>query len=252
MIILLTLVAAPYFALATPGQYQINQACINVGCFSGDNPATSTIEITQTAGTFVLTSNITVSDTENGAPAILISTLNNNSAVVIDLNGYAIYHNGIASAGTDGIVVEGINSVVTIKNGMIAAFQDGIHSAEGATLVVENMVFRINRDDAIQLNRGYIRDSVFKSNNYGIYVLLGPSGAGNEELGERVFIDSNLFIAADGGQDALNSVANTSYCKDNVIAYADAGNLGACTLSGDNLCDSSLCAVNFSAHNAKD
>ncbi|GJM06262.1 MAG: hypothetical protein DHS20C09_22580 [marine bacterium B5-7] len=250
--ILLALIMSTSIAFANPGQYQINQACINVGCFSGDNPATSTIEITQAAGTFVLTSNLIISNNENGVPAISVSSASNDSAVVIDLNGYTISHTGIASAGTDGIEVAGINSVVTVRNGMISGFQDGIHSAEGATLVVEDMVFRINRDDAIQLNRGYIRDNVFQSNAYGIYVLLGPNGAGNEQLGERVFIDSNLFLDADGSQDALNSVSDTSYCKDNVIAYLDTGNLGACSLSGQNLCDSSPCTVNRSFDAVKD
>ncbi len=252
LIIVSAFVLSTFVAVANPGQYQINQACINVGCFSGDNPATSTIEINQTAGTFVLTSNLVLSNSENGVPAILVSTLTNNSAVVIDLNGYAISHNGIANAGTHGIQVEGINSVVKVKNGMISGFQDGIHSSDGATLVIDDMVFRINRDDAVQMSRGYVSNNVFQSNNYGIYVLLGPSGAGNEQLGERVFIDSNLFLDADGSQDALNSVSETSYCKDNVIAYTDSGNLGACSLSGDNLCDASPCMVSRTIDTAKD
>ncbi len=243
-VFLLIFSAITFSVSANPGQYQINQACIDVGCFSGDNPATTTIEISQSAGTFVLTSNLTMSDSDNGSPMILVSSPTNNSAIVIDLNGFQIKHNGIASSTTNGIVIEGKNSVVTVKNGKIAAFHDGINSVLGSTVLVENIVFRINRDDAIQLNRGHIKNSVFANNKYGVFVQTGPNGPGDEQLGERVYIDSNLFLDPSGTQDALTSVTSTSYCKDNVLAYDDATGLGACTLSGDNQCDDMVCAAN--------
>lgn len=248
LILLTAFVSASCCVVAEPGQYQINQACVAVGCFSGDNPATSTVEITQASGTFILTSNLTVSDADNGQPVISIATPSNNSAVVLDLNGYQIRHNGIASSSTNGIEVSGQNSVVTIKNGKIAAFQDGINADAGVTLVVENMVFRINRDDAISAGMGIIRDSVFDANEFAINAI-NSTGA---LAGDRLYVDSNLFIDDTAGQDTAFGFAASNYCKDNVIAYADAGGFGSCTLAGDNLCDTGSCSVNRSPESSKE
>jgi hypothetical protein len=240
--VILTVVA--FSVAANPGQYQINQACIDVGCFSGDNPATKTIEINQSAGTFVLTSNIEFTDAENGAPAILVSNGEvQGSKVTIDLNGFQIHHTGIADSATNGIQIEGRNSVVSVRNGKIVAFQDGIQVLEGATVIVENMVFRIQRDDAIQATRAIIRNNYFNANAYGVFATSGPAGVGNEQLGERIYLDSNVFTDGDGSQDAVSSFVATSYCKDNLIAYDDSNNFGACSLAGDNMCDSSICTV---------
>lgn len=235
-------------AMAAPGQYQINQACLDVGCFSGDNPATKTVEISQNAGTFVLTSDITFTDSDNGIPAILVNHATNRSAVVIDLNGYQIRHNGIATSATHGIVIQGQNSVVTVKNGKIAAFYDGIRAEGGATLIAENLVLRINRDDAISAGIGIIRDSVFDANEYGVNALNSGGGV----AGDRLFLDSNLFIDDTAQQDPAYGFANSNYCKDNVIAYNEANYFHACTLSGDNLCDNAICGANLNAHESKD
>jgi len=238
--ILTSFMVAMGVAWANPGQYQINQACLDVGCFSGDNPATQTVEIGQVSGTFVLTSDLMLDNGDNGSPAILVDRVNNDSGVTIDLNGYAIRHSGIADGSTNGIEITGQNSVVTIKNGHIVAFNDGIQSEAGVSVVVENMVFRINRDDAIQVGLGIIRNNVFDANDYGVNSLNGNGSV----AGDRVLLDSNLFIDDAGAQDAVFGFSGTNYCKDNVIGYVDAGQLGLCNLSGANLCDSALCNAN--------
>ncbi len=248
LILLTVWVTAPFAVVAEPGQYQINQACLAVGCFGGDNPATETVEITKNSGTFILTSDLTVSDAQNGQPVISVSATTNNSAVVIDLNGYQIRHNGIADTSTHGIAITGQNSVVTIRNGKIAAFEDGIKAAAGVTVVVENMVFRINRDDAIEAGMGIIRDSVFDANEFAI----NSTNPTASLSGDRLYVDSNLFIDDTAGQNTAFGFASSNYCKDNVIAYADAGGFGSCTLVGDNLCDTAACTVNRSAQTAKE
>ncbi|MCB1582928.1 MAG: hypothetical protein R3E90_01315 [Marinicella sp.] len=225
-------------AFATPGQYQINQACAEVGCFAGDDPNTSTIEISQSAGTFILTSNLTVST--NGAPAILVDAGNIlGSGVTIDLNGFQIRHSAVADSLTNGIEVIGQNSVVTIKNGKIQAFNDNILAGDGASVVVENMVLRIARDDAIQASIGIIRNNVFDANDFGV----NAPGSVNFSA-DRLRIENNLFIDDAANQNVAYSLGNTNYCKDNVIAYAEPDDaFSLCTLVGENLCDNALCTT---------
>lgn len=228
---------------ATPGQYQINQACLDVGCFSGDDPSTKTVEITKRSGTFILTSNIYLTNTDAGAPVILVDdNLSGQSAVVIDLNGYEMKFAGTATSTTHGIVIRGRNSVVTVKNGKIASFHDGIRAEGGSTLIAENLTFRIQRDDAIQAGIGVIRDSVFDANEYGINALNAVSG-GSGFAGDRLYVDSNLFIDDTGEQQTVFGFSSSNYCKDNVIAYDDSGAFGGCSLAGDNLCDNGFCTV---------
>lgn len=236
--------AAAFNIHANPGQYQINQACLSVGCFPGDNPATKTVEITQSSGTFVLTSSLTFTASDNGNPAIIVNHVTNHSAITIDLNGYEIRHDGVADSSTNGIVIQGQNSTVTVKNGKVAAFNDGIQVQDTATLVVENMVFRINRDDAVQSGKGIIRNSVFDANRFGVFAV---DATGNES-GDRLYLKDNLFLDDSGEQDAFFGFANSNYCKDNVIAYEDTGEMGACTLSGSNLCDTSACSSGNNIH----
>jgi hypothetical protein len=225
-------------AMANPGNYQINQACLAVGCFSGDDPNTDTVEITKSSGTFVLTSDIHWQNSNNGNPAIRVSSVSNDSMITIDLNGFKIYHSQTASNITDGIEVEGANSIVTIRNGKISGFYDGIVSANGSSLVVENMVFRIMRDDAIVANSGTIRNNVFDSNNYGIFAtgtLTGDS--------ESILIDSNIFMGTTGIHEPTASVSNTSLCSNNVIEFTSTNQLGTCSFTGFNLCNGSSCVV---------
>lgn len=238
MCVIMTVISS--VAMAAPGHYQINAACAEVGCFAGDNPATSTVEITQAAGTFVLTSNLSVS--ANGAPAIEVSHVNNRSSIVIDLNGFEIRHSAVADGSTNGIEVTGQNAVVTIKNGKIAAFHDNIQAGDGASVVVENMVLRIARDDAIQASIGVIRNNVFDANDFGINA---PSSGSFSA--DRLRIENNLFIDDTAAQNVAFSLSSSNYCKDNVIAYAEPDdNFNFCTLVGDNLCDNAVCTVNRS------
>ena len=223
---------------ANPGRYQINQACIDVGCFVGDDPNTVTIEITQASGTFVLTSDLVFDSSLNSVPAILVSRVDNDSAVTIDLNGYQMRLNGAANSNTNGIDVIGEDSFVTIKNGKIVNFSDGVHAVDGVTLTIKDMVFQGNADDAVQMPLGSIRNSVFDGNNYSIFAV------NNEDAfnGDRLIIESNQFFGVD---QQVFSIGSSNLCKDNMVAYIGTNsNLGSCTLSGLNLCGSTPCAAN--------
>ena len=225
-------------ANANPGQYQINSACIDSGCFTGDNPATKTIEITLSSGTFVLTSDIVFTDVDNGDPAILINNVNNASKITIDLNGYSIRHSGIANSSTYGIRITGQNSVVSIKNGNIIAFYDGVLASSGAVVHIENMRFRIQRDDAIELSTGVIKNNIFDSNGYAINAFNATNTAS-----DRLYIDSNYFISDSGDQIVGFSMSTNNFCKDNMVGYPDTNNFQSCTLVGNNMCDTGPCTA---------
>lgn len=232
---------------ANPGRYQISQACVEVGCFSGDDPLTKTVEITQSSGTFVLTSNLVFDGSDNGMPAILIDTnALHGSAVTLDLNGFKIFHTGIADAATNGVVVEGQNSEVRIMNGQISAFNDGIQGRSGAGLIIENMVFRINRDDAVSLTRGVIRNNKFHANNYGVFAVNGTGVIATDEFNKKIMLVENMFSDSEAGQKATAGFSSGGYCRDNVNTIPDNNNFGACTLVGDNICDGAPCSNNRS------
>ena len=220
------------------GVFEINAACIDTGCFVGDNPATDTIEITGDSGLYRLTSDLDFNT--NNVPAILVDPTDVQGVFTIDLNGYTIEFNGVATAGDNAIEIIDNNTIVTIKNGSITRFNDGIVATGGSTVIVENMVFRIMNDDAILASSGTIRNNVFDGNGFGIF----SPNPGGSVLPDRLYIEGNLFLDDDASQDPVASLANTNYCKDNVIAYGGfSSNLDACTLSGTNLCDNAPCTT---------
>ena len=224
--------------LATPGQYEINQACLDVGCFSGDNPATRTVEITQRSGTFVLTSDIFVG--LNDPKAIAIDNSSGfRQAITLDLNGFQIRHE--SGQTVDAISVAGSNSFVTIKNSSITGFYNGIESTQGPTLHVENMLFRLMNDDAIEIAAGKVINNHFDCNDYGVYAL-------NETAtleGDRVWLEGNIFSCGLSSADRpVFSFGANNVCKDNMITY-DANtstNFGSCRLVGTNVCDGLVCS----------
>ncbi len=231
--------------LATPGVYEINSACLDVGCFSGDDPATRTVEITQRSGTFRLTSDIFVG--LNDQVAIIIDANTDESMITLDLNGFSIRHS--ANASVDAIEINDNNSIVTIKNGSIRGFLDGIVAVRSAVVNVENMAFRLMRDDAIVAGRGRILNNVFDCNRWGINAV----GSSNDFVGDRLYLENNDFtcLVSPDDQDPVFSMGSTNICKDNRIHY-DVGastNFESCTLVGDNVCNGSLCT---SARNTVD
>ena len=85
--------ALPAVAFAGDGRIEINQACAQAGCFTGDNPG---FPVTLNGGdSFVLTSNLTVT----GATSAVTT---GSSGKVLDLNGFEIAGPGLRGAGLDG------------------------------------------------------------------------------------------------------------------------------------------------------
>ncbi len=76
---------------AGDGAFEINQACVDVGCFPGDAPGLP-VTIT-TSGTYRLSSNLTAPDTATGGIVVAAND------VTIDLNGFRVV-GPIACSGT--------------------------------------------------------------------------------------------------------------------------------------------------------
>lgn len=237
-ILLVILTVVSFSTVANPGRFQINQACLDVGCFSGDNPATTTVEITHASGTFVLTSDLVFDGNLDGVPAILVSRPGNNSAVTIDLNGFEIRYVGTPTTNTNGINVVGENSIVGIRNGRIISFSDGVNSVDAVTVHIRNMVFQDNTDDGVQAPLGSIRQSTFDNNGFSIFAVT----ATDQFDGDRLIIEGNQFFGVDQG---VFSIGSSNLCKDNMVGLIGSNsNLGSCTLTGLNLCGNSGCTPN--------
>ncbi len=121
---------APVFA--ADGQLEINQACANVGCFAGDG-AGLPVSISS-PGSYLLTGNLSTADVN--ATVIAVS----GSSVTLDLNGFAVIgpvsctgKPPVCSASGSGIGVSISSSrSVTVRNGTIRGFADGIRGASGS------------------------------------------------------------------------------------------------------------------------
>jgi|GEM_PF-2370454 len=227
---------------ATPGVYEINSACLNVGCFSGDNPATTTVEITKTSGTFRLTSDILVNS--GGPGAIVVDAVSQEQIITIDLNGFQIRTPTFPASNVSAVSVVDNNSFVTIKNGSIRGFSDGINAVRSAVVNVDNMVFRLMKDDAVQAGRGRITNSFFDCNTFGVNAV---SSSGSF-VGDRLYLENNEFVCltSPDDQQPVFGMSDTNVCKDNRIMY-DAGlstSFQNCLLVSGNICNGTLCTQN--------
>jgi len=219
-------------AFAGDGSYEINAACSEVGCFTGDNPATRTVEIDPAqlgqGGLFRLSSDLEIT---NGNGIRVLS----NGRITLDLNGYQII---CVVSCTSGVLVDS-GSDVEVRNGGIRSFRDGIIQFSGDdTVIVDGVYFSNMLDDAVQFGTGVVRNCVFDSNNFGI----------NAINGSGVLIERNLFRERRDTtvQDAYFSVSREDACIHNMMTYGDAtfnspASLGSCNQLSDNHCNSQLC-----------
>lgn len=201
---------APLVAVANPSALEINQDCVAVGCFAGDNPGFP-VEITQ-PGSYILTSDL--SNPGLGVNAIAIGA----SPVDIDLNGHNIDGGGRCSgspvtacsgfAGDRGIVVyTGAATVTHIHNGSVRGFGSGgivIFNADDGTLlehlnVIENS-FGITIIGNSTMSTTRIRDSqVVRNLSYGITI----SNGSNQLLVENTSIVGNSAFGLNMGSGGV-------------------------------------------------
>jgi len=194
---------------AVDGVFEINESCVQFGCFDGDGPGLP-VQI-QNSGSYRLTGNLTTGSVNQ----TLVDVNANN--VTIDLNGFSL-SGPVTCSGTslscsasgsgDGIDANSAENV-TIRNGAITGMgDDGIRVSVGAyiedLIVAENagvgvealssgsvlrrLSVRENGSNGVSLGfaSNYLMDStVFNNGNQGVFggfcgnVLMSANDGGN-------------------------------------------------------------------------
>lgn len=157
----LALVQLPAESFAEPGLFEINQACVEVGCFAGDSPGFP-ITITK-EGVYFLSSNILAPTFDTTTITIAVDN------VVVDLRGFSIKGPNICSGEPGdctfterkgGGIAAGSVRNTTVKNGNVGGFGfAGVNLGEASK--VENVHASHNRRVGIWTRAGsIISDSV--------------------------------------------------------------------------------------------
>ena len=215
--------------LAANGALEINQACAQVGCFTGDTPGFP-VTITGAAGSsYLLTSDLDLSSAGSGISGVVIS----GSYITLDLNGFAIRGPNACTGTGAGLACtfssggHGVETVdpaygVTVRNGTLrnmagsGALGVGLgHRFEKLTArhngldgvgidgfaIVSSVMAIENGSDGIDVDVSTIVENCVASGNKDDGVELDSNGAlvrgtvarGNGQRGFNVFFDSSEF-----------------------------------------------------------
>jgi hypothetical protein len=170
----LLLLLLPLTARAGDGRFEINAACVAAGCFAGDTPGFP-VQIT-TAGAYLLTSNLTVTDADTTAIVL-------GAGASIDLGGFTIA--GPTSCTGTPAVCTGTGSGSGISSGAQTAVENGRITGMGNTGIVGSEDMRItnvaitsNGGNGISGQGGFvIEHCVIDRNGYdGISLNAGQAG----------------------------------------------------------------------------
>lgn len=242
--------AVPLFSIAQDGAFEINQACVEEGCFDGDDPGFP-VNI-MSSGVYKLTSSLTVGDSHG----ILVNS--GLGPVEIDLNGYAV----IGPNECSGEPVTKCNEVtqergviapdgVSVKNGSVSGFEIGVdctgcrmanlhisdNTGSGATaavganetgLIARNCIFESNFYHGVRLKGegNLVEGSIARFNgSAGITGSNAVSGvvrnntiSNNEGTGEFVGINfgANVLVTGNSFERAFNGgvSAEDNSCAD--------------------------------------
>jgi hypothetical protein len=252
LLLLLLLLVIPVPALATDGVLEINQTCVQTGCFSGDVPGWP-VSITA-PGSYRLTSNLIVPDKDTSGIQVAASD------VGIDLNHFAIIRAGCEDAATPCTASpQGAGSGVfrmlfshrgiSVKNGSITGMgSDGLRLGDQAH--VSNVRVRWNGgtgmftgDDAV------LSGNIVYSNGLGGIVAEngaiisgntvsgnGADGIGSNNgsavLGNTVYQNGSNGIVTSTGSTIIDNTAfgnGTITTADGIKAFS------GCTIRGNNV-----------------
>ncbi len=234
-IILLLLISISGLTHAANGVFVINDVCVNFGCFTGDANGYP-VTITQ-PGSYILTSNLTSTSETVGIIEIQASN------VTLDLNGFAIIGpktctgSGVSlnctlpSMGADGIIASGTINNITVKNGSVRGFEDGVAIITGSYF--ENQIMNIQateNDRGITLHSGTISDcqsnrnakygfsSAISAFNNGYLKVKDSYAYGNFLHSIHAQVCSNVFFLNNGSNSSADAdcgfYTDESICKD--------------------------------------
>lgn len=257
-------------AMSQTGALEINQACVETGCFPGDNPGFP-VRISQ-PGRYYLTSNLQTSDPDESA----IQLVTDN--IWLDLAGFSVigpvYCGGEPitcspeSGSGHGIDGNALTRNSVVMNGAVRGFAQwgvatdfgwkvsnissnrngvlGINIRRGT--IVENSSFKFNKADGVHLGcLGVLRDSVSANNGgAGVSTCAGGStldrntiynnaGPGIYEQG-RAHISSNT-IHGNGHAGIVSVNGGSSVLKNRIY---DNAHLGLQSLGQNHFADGGL------------
>jgi hypothetical protein len=263
-LVCLLLLLAPLTSHAVDGVLEINQACINGGCFPGDDPGLPIL--IANPGSYRLTSNIDISSYPS--PESLTAILINANNVSLDLNGFAISGTTVCAVGPapqspvtscsptgsgNGVEVYS-SSRTSISNGFVKGMGHyGVYCGAGCR--ISDMVVSENGLDGIGgVHQGLIVDShSYRNGNGGFLavgsVLIGNSAVGNKAYGIQSYngrLDNNI-ITSNGamGVDCQGCSVSNSMIRKNE-SYGIVFGAGS-TYGGNTLQENTLGSVSGSA-----
>ena len=245
---LLALVVATVPAGASDGVLEINQACIETGCFPGDDPG---FPVQVGAGSYRLTSDVTTADTDT--TAIVISS--NRGSSTLDLGGFTLSGRYVCSAsppdcaiGTGTAILSEAGARLVLKNGFIRNFSENGARVSAGTSVIENVVFDNIRVEAILARTGsIIRNNIIRNaGDNGIRMNLGNQGGlieGNvveATGGDGIETGSSLVLRnhiMDAGDVCIRTGINAGYGENRVDCDTISGGVSF----GTNACNGAAC-----------
>ena len=218
-------------ALASDGTIEINQLCVNTGCFDGDT-AGFPVQITS-PGSYRLTSDLDVRSLSSPQNRDAIAISSNN--VSLDLNGFSLIGPVSCSGATptcsplgSGIGIVGTTLIrnITIENGAIVGFgEDGIN-INGSPILIRDMQINNNSDAGIvAISGGRFLDNDISGNggigidtsNTGLILNSRFSNNGAEGV-DAGACGNNIFVLnGASGQQSCDAQISTNLCFSSLI-----------------------------------
>jgi hypothetical protein len=179
---------------AVDGALEISQACaINTGCFTGDTPGFPVV--LTAAGSYVLTSNLTVSTPSEG---IFVAADN----VSVDLNGFTITGSGVGT----GVFSPSAAGNTTVLNGTVANFDDGL-GLNGSKARVEDVRAVDNTGFGIVASSGSSVTGCIVDNSGGAGIFVGND---SRVIGNTANNNGDVGLQINGGGYSDNVFINNN------------------------------------------
>lgn len=215
-------------ARAADGVLEINQACVATGCVPGDGPG---FPVQLATGSYVLTSALTVSDTDTTA-------ISAGNGVTIDLNGFEIAGVTACLGAPAACVAVGDGNGISagqrasIRNGSVRRMgRDGIEVGAGS--IIENVTVAENARNGINaVGQAHVFHHVraLQNGDNGVHIY----STGNEG---SLVTQSTLYGNHDYGLDGVGvSVleCNVSFNGEEGLYFANGSAFGGNRISDNN------------------
>ena len=220
LVLFLAMLLVTANASAADGRLEINQACVNAGCFPEDSPGLP-VEINN-PGSYVFTSNL--QQTQSGGTGIRILS----DRVTLDLNGFVL-SGPDALNGHNGVAVEAKRA--EIRNGQILGFNQAIFPVGGGENGDHSRAIGLTVSDydnsGIRLGSySLVRDCSISGDHTGIFMAAHSVAEGNR------IVMTGALDTADG-----ISISSHGLVRDNIVrdSPGDGISVGAVSIVSRNI-----------------